>query len=103
MIVGAPKEIKAQEFRIALTPGGASELIKHGHRVLVEAGGGDGAAVGVVPGLSGVEDAIACEGVAEHGIAACAGGGVPAGIGGSLQCGVCDPFGGRGGEHRAAA
>ena len=43
MIVGAPKEIKAQEFRIALTPGGASELIKHGHRVLVEAGGGDGA------------------------------------------------------------
>lgn len=43
MIVGAPREIKAQEFRIALTPDGAAELIKHGHRVLVEAGGGEGA------------------------------------------------------------
>ena len=43
MIVGAPREIKAQEFRIALTPDGAAELIKHGHRVLVEVGGGEGA------------------------------------------------------------
>ena len=43
MIVGAPREIKAQEFRIALTPDGATELIKHGHRVLVEVGGGEGA------------------------------------------------------------
>jgi alanine dehydrogenase len=43
MIVGVPKEIKAQEFRIALTPDGAAELVKSGHRVLVEVGGGEGA------------------------------------------------------------
>lgn len=43
MIVGVPKEIKAQEFRIALTPSGAAELRKSGHRVLVETGAGNGA------------------------------------------------------------
>lgn len=43
MIIGVPKEIKAQEFRIALTPSGAAELIKNSHTVLVEQGGGVGA------------------------------------------------------------
>jgi len=44
MIVGVPKEIKAEENRVALTPAGASALLAHGHRVLVErnAGGGSG-------------------------------------------------------------
>jgi alanine dehydrogenase len=44
MIVGVPKEIKAEENRVALTPAGVSALVSHGHRVLVErdAGAGSG-------------------------------------------------------------
>ncbi|HSI83670.1 MAG: alanine dehydrogenase [Candidatus Methylacidiphilales bacterium] len=36
MIIGVPKEVKKQEYRVALTPGGARQLIKRGHRVVVE-------------------------------------------------------------------
>jgi len=43
MIIGAPKEVKAQEFRISLTPAGAAELIKAGHEVIIETHGGEGA------------------------------------------------------------
>jgi alanine dehydrogenase len=43
MIIGVPKEIKEQEFRVALPPSGAYQLIKRGHRVLVERGAGTGA------------------------------------------------------------
>ena len=43
MIVGIPKEIKAQENRVALTPGGADELTRAGQEVLVETGAGLGA------------------------------------------------------------
>jgi alanine dehydrogenase len=42
MIVGIPKEVKDNEFRVALPPGGARELVAHGHRVLVERGAGVG-------------------------------------------------------------
>lgn len=42
MVVGVPKEIKPQENRVALTPAGAAELIKAGHRVVVEKGAGAG-------------------------------------------------------------
>lgn len=42
MIVGVPKEIKANENRVALTPGGAAELKKNGHSVLVQSSAGDG-------------------------------------------------------------
>jgi len=42
MIIGVPKEIKNNENRIALTPAGAAELVKHGHEVYVQAGGGLG-------------------------------------------------------------
>lgn len=40
MIVGIPKEIKNNENRVALTPGGAYELVKNGHHVLVERSAG---------------------------------------------------------------
>jgi alanine dehydrogenase len=43
MIVGVPKEIKAQENRVGLLPSAAYQLIKRGHRVLVEKGAGVGA------------------------------------------------------------
>lgn len=42
MIIGVPKEIKDNEYRVALTPNGARELCNAGHRVLVERGAGDG-------------------------------------------------------------
>ncbi|MCK4578268.1 MAG: alanine dehydrogenase [Candidatus Marinimicrobia bacterium] len=42
MIVGAPKEIKPQESRIAIMPSGVEKLTSHGHDVLVEHDGGLG-------------------------------------------------------------
>lgn len=42
MVIGVPKEIKEQEFRVALLPSAAYQLIKRGHRVLVETGAGSG-------------------------------------------------------------
>jgi alanine dehydrogenase len=44
MKVGVAKEIKPDEYRVALTPAGALELVQHGHEVLVETGAGDGSA-----------------------------------------------------------
>lgn len=43
MIISVPKEIKEQEYRVALSPSAAYQLIKRGHRVLVEVGAGAGA------------------------------------------------------------
>ena len=43
MHIGCPKEIKAQEFRVGLTPNAAREAIAHGHSVVVETGAGAGA------------------------------------------------------------
>lgn len=42
MIVGVPKEIKNNEFRVGMTPAGVSQFVAHGHTVLVEAGAGTG-------------------------------------------------------------
>jgi alanine dehydrogenase len=42
MIIGVPKEIKRDEYRVALLPVGAEELVKAGHTVLFEAGAGQG-------------------------------------------------------------
>lgn len=42
MKVGVPKEVKNHEYRVALTPVGAHELVEHGHEVYVEAGAGLG-------------------------------------------------------------
>ena len=42
MVIGVPKEIKDQEFRVALTPNGVKELCGRGHRVLVQQGAGEG-------------------------------------------------------------
>jgi alanine dehydrogenase len=45
MKVGVPSEIKADEYRVALTPAGVRELADHGHRVYVQAGAGEGSAI----------------------------------------------------------
>ena len=42
MLIGVPKEIKDNEFRVGLTPGSVAELVHHGHAVLVEAMAGAG-------------------------------------------------------------
>ncbi|MBI3081940.1 MAG: alanine dehydrogenase, partial [Gemmatimonadetes bacterium] len=42
MIIGVPKEIKANENRVALVPAGAEALVAAGHAVLVEQGAGVG-------------------------------------------------------------
>ncbi|MDH5505937.1 MAG: alanine dehydrogenase, partial [Anaerolineae bacterium] len=42
MIVGVPKEIKDNEFRVALPPGGVKTLTLRDHKVLVQAGAGEG-------------------------------------------------------------
>ena len=42
MIVGVPKEIKDNEYRVAMTPGGVKQLVDIGHEVWVETGAGDG-------------------------------------------------------------
>ncbi|WP_119395228.1 alanine dehydrogenase [Salinibius halmophilus] len=41
MIIGVPKEIKNHEYRVAVTPSGAQQLVKSGHTVLVEAAAGE--------------------------------------------------------------
>jgi len=43
MIIGVPKEIKENEYRVALLPSAAYQLIKRGHQVVVERGAGAGA------------------------------------------------------------
>lgn len=45
MLVGVPREIKIHESRVALTPEGVFELIRHGHEVVIESGAGLGSAI----------------------------------------------------------
>jgi alanine dehydrogenase len=45
MVVGIPKEIKAEETRVAITPSGVAALVAHGHTVLVEQGAGAGSSI----------------------------------------------------------
>jgi len=42
MIIGVPKEIKIQEYRVGMVPGGVKSLVRTGQRVLVEKGAGEG-------------------------------------------------------------
>ncbi|WP_336713931.1 alanine dehydrogenase [Arthrobacter sp. USHLN218] len=45
MIIGVPKEIKNNEFRVAITASGVHELRGRGHQVLIEAGAGVGSSI----------------------------------------------------------
>lgn len=42
MVVGVPREVKEDEYRVALTPAGVMTLREHGHTVLVESNAGEG-------------------------------------------------------------
>ena len=44
MKIGVAKEIKSDEYRVALTPAGARELADAGHEVFIEQGAGEGSA-----------------------------------------------------------
>jgi len=45
MRVGIPKEIKNNEFRVAITPAGVMELARHGHEVVIEQSAGMGSSI----------------------------------------------------------
>src|SRR5262245_55063712 len=45
MIVGLPREIKQDEYRVAMIPSGVEELTRAGHQVLVEQGAGVGSGI----------------------------------------------------------
>jgi len=42
MLIGVPKEIKNHEYRVGLTPNSVHELVRHGHKVLVQKDAGAG-------------------------------------------------------------
>lgn len=44
-IVGVPKEIKTDEYRVAMIPVGVEELTRAGHQVLIQAGAGQGSGI----------------------------------------------------------
>ncbi len=56
MLVGVPREIKQDEYRVAILPVGVEELTRAGHRVLIERGAGVG---------SGIPDEVYAENGAE--------------------------------------
>jgi alanine dehydrogenase len=43
--IGVPTEIKADEYRVALTPAGVRELVEHGHEIVIQTGAGHGSAI----------------------------------------------------------
>lgn len=45
MKVGIPREVKNNEFRVAITPAGVMELVRNGHQVFVEQGAGVGSSI----------------------------------------------------------
>jgi alanine dehydrogenase len=45
MIIGVPKEVKADEYRVAMIPGGVEVLARAGHTVLIETHGGAGSGI----------------------------------------------------------
>ncbi|MEU0372941.1 alanine dehydrogenase [Streptomyces sp. NPDC006283] len=45
MKVGIPREVKNNEFRVAITPAGVNELVRHGHQVFIEQNAGVGSSI----------------------------------------------------------
>src|SRR6516162_10429 len=44
-VIGVPKEIKTDEYRVAMIPVGADELTRAGHKVLIQSGAGQGSGI----------------------------------------------------------
>src|ERR1700728_375448 len=45
MKVGIPREVKNNEYRVAITPSGVHELVRGGHQVVIQAGAGEGSSI----------------------------------------------------------
>src|ERR1700749_2079294 len=45
LVIGVPKEIKTHEYRVAMIPVGVEELTRAGHKVLIQAGAGQGSGI----------------------------------------------------------
>ncbi|MFS8479426.1 MAG: alanine dehydrogenase [Micromonosporaceae bacterium] len=45
MKVAVPREVKNHEYRVAITPAGVDELVRHGHEVFIESGAGQGSSI----------------------------------------------------------
>lgn len=45
MIIGVPTEIKTREYRVGINPGGVLALVRAGHKVLIQAGAGEGSGI----------------------------------------------------------
>src|ERR1700692_3686903 len=43
--IGVPKEIKTDEYRVAMIPVGVEELTRRGHKVLIQSGAGQGSGI----------------------------------------------------------
>ncbi|MCO8588981.1 alanine dehydrogenase [Burkholderia multivorans] len=63
MLIGVPKEIKNHEYRVGLTPAGARELTRHGHKVLVQRGAGT--AIGLLDDDYAAAGAALCDSAEE--------------------------------------
>ncbi len=46
MIIGLPKEVRRDEHRVAMMPGGVGQIVESGHQVLVQTGAGEGSGFG---------------------------------------------------------
>ncbi|HVE27848.1 MAG TPA: alanine dehydrogenase, partial [Sporichthya sp.] len=45
MRIGVPREVKEHEYRVAITPAGVHEFVRHGHEVFVEHDAGAGSSI----------------------------------------------------------
>jgi alanine dehydrogenase len=45
VLVGIPREVKNHEYRVAITPAGVHELVRHGHEVVIEKDAGAGSSI----------------------------------------------------------
>ena len=59
--IGVPREIKADEQRVALTPDAVRELVSHGLEVRIESGAGDGAGIADEAFAAAGAEVVTCE------------------------------------------
>lgn len=59
--IGVPREIKADEQRVALTPDAVRELVSQGLEVRIEASAGDGAGIGDAAFAAAGAKLVSCE------------------------------------------
>jgi alanine dehydrogenase len=45
MIIGVPKEIKENEYRVGVVPAGVRTLVGNGHQILIQSGAGEGSGI----------------------------------------------------------